>query len=547
MKISSPTPNLGAPAFQGSPRSRIYGAGEMAEAIRRHPWEGTPLGALDGWPSELVCAVNAMISSRLIACLLWGPERILLYNDRYTPLLDTKHPSLGARFLDVWSKIREQAECMLEEPWLHGSATLVERVPVQIMLGGERVERICSVSNNPIYAETDDGPRVMGIRQTTIDHTEGVLMERKLRKSEARLQQSHAELEAMYESGATAAALIDAKSFRYRRVNAKLAEILNQPMEAIIGTSVFDLASNVHGLRSQLEQVAEGSSFIGVLLEGELANSPGEHRYWQSSYVPVRSGKSEITGIAAVSLEITSQKRAEAALLQSEKLAAVGRLAASIAHEINNPLEAITNLLYLARTTQEPNEVQGYLDTAERELRRASAITTQTLRFYKQSTNPQHVSCTELFSDILSTLAGRLVNSRVQVEQRKRARRPVECFEGEIRQVLSNLVGNAIDALHPTGGRLLVRSREGTSWKSGSKGLVLTVADNGSGMSKQVQQMAFQAFYTTKGVGGTGLGLWISKEIMDRHHGTIRVRSSQMEGASGTVFSLFLPFDAAVR
>ncbi|MBB5061296.1 signal transduction histidine kinase [Granulicella aggregans] len=147
---------------------------------------------------------------------------------------------------------------------------------------------------------------------------------------------------------------------------------------------MFDLAADVAGLRNQLEVVARGESLIGVSAEGELANSPGVHRHWHSNYVPVRSADGEVTGIAAASIETTQQKLAEAALMQNEKLAAVGRLAASIAHEINNPLESVTNLLYLAKTAQEKTDIEEYLDTAEIELRRASAITNQTLRFYKQ-------------------------------------------------------------------------------------------------------------------------------------------------------------------
>ncbi len=135
---------------------------------------------------------------------------------------------------------------------------------------------------------------------------------------------------------------------------------------------------------------------------------------------------------------------------------------------------------------------------------------------------------------------GRLVNNKITVEKRKRAENPVECLGGEIRQVLSNLMVNAMDAM-PSGGRLLLRSRETTNPRTGRKGLFLTVADTGLGMSKTVKQKAFEAFYTTKGIGGTGLGLWISKEIAERHGGRLRFRSCDTPGKSGTVFSLFIP------
>ena len=252
-------------------------------------------------------------------------------------------------------------------------------------------------------------------------------------------------------------------------------------------------------------------------------------------------------GIIAFFRDVTEQKHAHHNLIQTEKLAAVGRLSASIAHEINNPLESVTNLLYLARTSQEHQETQEYLTSAERELRRVSAITSQTLRFYKQSTNATVVTCEDLFETVLPIYQGRLLNCHVVVEKRTRASRSIECFEGEIRQIVNNIVGNAIDAMHPAGGRLLLRSRDGHNWRTGQPGIVLTIADTGVGIPKQLLAKIFEAFFTSKGIGGTGLGLWVSRVITDRHHGALHVRSSQKEPANGTVFTLFLPFDAVSR
>jgi signal transduction histidine kinase len=246
-------------------------------------------------------------------------------------------------------------------------------------------------------------------------------------------------------------------------------------------------------------------------------------------------------------VDVTESKRAEQVLLQSEKLNAVGRLASSIAHEINNPLEAVTNLLYLAQRSAVSPTAQHYLEAAEVELQRVSAIANQTLRFHRQSTNLRPATAEDLIGGILPLYQGRLTNSRVTIERRDRTHRPFMCFEGEIRQVLSNLIGNAIDAMNPAGGRLLIRSREATDWTTGRKGVALTVADSGPGMSSHTLSRIFEPFFTTKDTSGTGLGLWISREIVDRHRGVLKVRSSQSAPRCGTVFALFLPFDQEAR
>ena len=248
-------------------------------------------------------------------------------------------------------------------------------------------------------------------------------------------------------------------------------------------------------------------------------------------------------------LMLLEEKRitAERALVQNEKLAAMGRLAASVAHEINNPLESVTNLLYIARTTFDVADIHGYLDTAERELRRAAVISNRTLQFNRQSTHPIAVSADDMFDGILAIHHGRIVNSHITVERTKRTNTLIHCYDTEIRQVLGNLVGNAIDAMHPTGGRLLLRSRKATDPTTNRPGLVITVADTGPGMSQETAAKVFDAFFTTKGIGGTGLGLWISREIIDRHQGALHLRTSQSPAHPGTVFTLFLPCEAAPR
>jgi PAS domain S-box-containing protein len=262
---------------------------------------------------------------------------------------------------------------------------------------------------------------------------------------------------------------------------------------------------------------------------------------------PLHNEAGEAITMLGVNLDVTDRHRAAEALMQTEKLAAVGRLAASIAHEINNPLEAVTNLLFLARATDAADTRDDFLSSAEAELRRVGVIANQTLRFHKQSTRPRLLTCDELLESVLTIYQGRVAGDHVRLERRKRAQNPVLCFDGEIRQVLSNLLGNALDAMGSRGGRVLVRSRDGCDWKTGRAGLVMTVADTGSGIAPEAMARIFEAFFTTKEIGGTGLGLWVSQEIVSRHEGRMRVRSRTQPGRSGTVFTLFLPTDAAVR
>ena len=368
--------------------------------------------------------------------------------------------------------------------------------------------------------------------------------EQRLRDSQDLAVRSEAQLQLITDALPAYISYLDS-DLRYRRVNRTYEQWFKRPASDIIGKSIVEVLG------------PEGAASITPNLKLALAGSPqhfeyklninGDERTLSVAHIPDIDAHGKARGVIVQGQDVTEQKRAEEALIQNEKLAAVGRLAASIAHEINNPLESVTNLIYLARNSPDFNEVQGFLETADRELRRVSVISSQTLRFYKQSSRPSAITPRDLFESVLSIYQGRLVNSHVHVEMRDRTTRPIECFEGEIRQVLNNLIGNAIDALHVTGGRLLVRGREATHWTTGTKGVVLTVADTGAGIAPHILAKIFQAFFTTKGIGGTGLGLWVSKEIIGRHHGALQVRSSQAPGHNGTVFTLFLPFDAVVR
>jgi signal transduction histidine kinase len=297
----------------------------------------------------------------------------------------------------------------------------------------------------------------------------------------------------------------------------------------------------IPGLKELFEQVAAGVPVVNHALEGELVSHPGEHRYWTVNYLPVRGTDGRVRAISAASLEITQQKKAEKALIQSEKLAAVGRLASSISHEINNPLESVTNLLYLIGTQPDLSpEVRAYVNLTQAEIARVSQIATQTLRFHRQTARPTEVTGEQLVRPVLNLYQGRLMNSRIDVKTQFSDSTRVTCHENEIRQVLSNIIGNAIDAMRK-GGRMMLRAHRAVDPPTGRLGIRITIADTGQGMSAATKARIFEPFFTTKEINGTGLGLWISAEIVHRHHGRLTVRSSQHERLHGTVFSLFLP------
>lgn len=254
-------------------------------------------------------------------------------------------------------------------------------------------------------------------------------------------------------------------------------------------------------------------------------------------------GAAENRELAVFIADLRDQKRSEELLRRTEKLAVAGRLAASIAHEINNPLAAITNCLYLVQQSQMDEMGRSYLELAQKELDRVAQITVQTLRFHRQASRPVHTEPGELIETVVALFESRIRRQDIVVTKRFRSQQPLFAYEGEVRQVIVNLLGNAIDAM-PSGGQLLLRTAEAKDGATGAKGLVITVSDTGSGMDQETIQHLFEPFFSTKGVTGTGLGLWVSKEIVDRHHGRIQVRSHKAHAGKpgGTTFRIFLPF-----
>ena len=256
---------------------------------------------------------------------------------------------------------------------------------------------------------------------------------------------------------------------------------------------------------------------------------------------PVRDESGRIIGAAKIARDITKNKKAERALLTTEKLASVGRLAATIAHEINNPLEAVTNLVYLAKHAAVRDDVREFLAGAEAELDRMGQLTKQTLGFYRETSGVRPLTVGAALKSLAPMFASRARNRGIEIAPEIRQDPEIYACPGEVRQLAANLLSNSLDAVE-AGGRMRIRVSAVTEWSgSGRQGVRLTIADSGTGIPAEVRSQLYQPFFTTKQEVGTGLGLWVCKNIVEKHGGHIRMRTSTAAGRSGTVFSVFLP------
>ncbi len=359
-------------------------------------------------------------------------------------------------------------------------------------------------------------------------------------------------LDSMLANAPVGLAFVDS-SCRFVRVNQVFADLTGVAVSRHLGRTLPELLpeSVVKEMESAVQSVFATEKAVHNLELDGTSSAQRRTWTWLISAYPVRTTPHQVRWAGIIVLDASERKRHEEALRRSEKLAVMGRLAASIAHEINNPLEAITNLLFLLRNFSTlPDAALQYLSMAEFEVRRIAEITQQTLRFYRQPTQPAHTNLAELLDPVLSLYRTRLNALNILVERDYETGRSLFCFAGELRQVFANLVGNAIDA-SSDGGRLVVRARSSRNWKNAEHtGIRFAIADTGCGMEPEVRERIFEAFFTTKEVTGTGLGLWVSHEIILKHRGLVHVRSrtaaSQTKGAQkgcGTVFQIFIPDD----
>jgi signal transduction histidine kinase len=262
------------------------------------------------------------------------------------------------------------------------------------------------------------------------------------------------------------------------------------------------------------------------------------------SVTALRDAQDTIIGYLLIGTDNTARKQAEEALLRGEMLASAGRMAASIAHEINNPLEAVMNTLYLVRTTADlPEQAREYLDIADGELMRVAHIARQTLGFYQEFTEATSNSVSALMASVVDLLQAKIKSTGVTIVQRCDSELQAMGVTGELRQVLANLLANSLDAIGRSG-RIALRASASIDPDDGRRRVRITVADSGHGMGAATMKQIFDPFFTTKGSVGTGLGLWVCKQLVEKNGGSIRVRSITNGKRKGATFSMLLPADA---
>ncbi|MGC2744926.1 MAG: PAS domain S-box protein [Candidatus Angelobacter sp.] len=418
-----------------------------------------------------------------------------------------------------------------DEPRILGKIRAGERIEyfqtVRVHKNGQRIDVSLTVS--PIKDETG---KIVGAAKIVRDITR-----------QKKLEEAALRLAAIVESSDDAIASKDLNGI-ITSWNRSAEKLFGYTAEEIVGKSVTtiippELHQDENMILSKIRRGEKIDHFETIRL-----HKNGERVEVSLTISPVKDESGNVIGAAKIIRNITETNKIERALQTTEKLAAAGRMAATVAHEINNPLEAVTNLVYLAKRDISNNDrVTGYLELASRELDRVAHITRQTLGFYRDTSSPVLFDVPEALDNLLLLYEKRFESRNITVLKQYGNNAGITALAGEIRQALSNLITNAIDAM-PSGGKLILRVSKTHQWnRSNLDGVRLTILDTGSGIEPKHRKKIFQPFFTTKIDVGTGLGLWITRGIFEKHRGTIRMKSRTGQDNHGTAFSIFLPRD----
>jgi PAS domain S-box-containing protein len=321
-------------------------------------------------------------------------------------------------------------------------------------------------------------------------------------------------------------------------IGTQLLHARGKPIAAVF--PIFNESTHLP-VDNPVKKVVELGLVIGLANHTLLQRTDGTFLPIEDSAAPIRNAYGKLVGVVLVFRDATNVRQSQELLRKTEKLAAAARIAATVSHEINNPLEAVGNLIYIVKTTPGmPPDAAALLAQAEQELDRVSHITRQTLGFYRESKLPEQVNLAELVESVLRIYSNKFRTKDIVVEQDIQTCPPIHGLPGELNQAIGNLISNAADAV-PQGGT--IRVEMACIDTADSKAVQISIQDNGSGISPENKEHIFEPFFTTKKDVGTGLGLWVTKEIVERHGGTIQVHPGRHPLIPGTVFSVLLPLD----
>jgi PAS domain S-box-containing protein len=467
--------------------------------------------------------------------LMYGPEHRWTYiNDYYIRVTGrTSAADFIGKTLEESLPETETAvfRKLLDDVYRTGNPYVAREMKATLNREGQTVEAYFDFVYQAIR---DSAGRIEGVLVHAVEVTDKVLARRTLQTSLMASQR----LAAIVESSDDAIVSKDLKGIvtswnrcAERTFGYKAEEIIGKPITIIIPSELQDDEHRILATIARGERI-EHFETVRMKKSGELIDV-------SLTISPIKDEQGRVIGAAKIARDITQRKRTEKALQMTEKLASVGRLAATVAHELNNPLEAVTNFIFLAQTTDDlPEPAKEYLTLADRELERVSHIAQQTLGFYRDTSARTVVDIRESLDDVLRVFESKLRYKSLKTDINTERGLKIEALGGEVRQVFSNLISNAIDA-SPTRGVIKVHAK--TVINRGTPYAQIAFADYGCGIPDGVKSNIFNPFFTTKSDVGTGLGLWVSKSLVEKHGGRIAFRSTQ---GKGTVFTLQFPLRA---
>jgi PAS domain S-box-containing protein len=448
----------------------------------------------------------------------------------------------------LWEQNKLEAAIMLEQMWneiAHShSFSLLCAYPMSKFYRadhGDAFLRICDEHSKVLPAEDyalaseEERMRMIAHWQQRAMSSESEIAKRRETEIQA------AKLAAIVECSEDAIASKDLNGY-VTSWNASAERMFGYKAEEIIGKNIRliippELHKDEDMILSKLRRGERIQHF-----ETERLRKSGERIQVSLTISPVKDESGKIVGAAKIVRDITEQKRTAESLRRAEKLAATGQLAASIAHEINNPMQALTNLIALiAYKTTLDSDTRQLVALAEAEVGRMSHIVRQMLSFYRESAAPVPVKMTEVLEDVLELFVMRMRSNQIKLERRYEFNEEIYGYPVELRQLFANLISNAIEAMNGKGELLIHISPWREVVHPGRIGVRILIADNGPGIKRELHNRIFEPFFTTKAEKGTGLGLWVVKTIIARHEGSIRMRSSTTGRRCGTAFSIFLP------